>query len=341
MQKDSMKDMRSRNLRNIAFITILVIVGILVLQTWYGSNTSEKETDYSEFRSLVEKGQIREITIRDGIARVTTASDDNLLVRLPDPSVYEALVNQAPGDYIGAFGTIVFDPGTRVQTIAVSTLGDSEVEQSETFFLTLSLPTGASLGNAVGVGTILDGSLPPGGAQSAEAPTAPASGSGTAARPAISVGDAAPVSEGGTALFAVTLSEPSAQTITVQYATQSRTAFPQGPTIRFAPPSNSGILISIAATLIPVLLLVVVFIYMMRRTQEGAGALSFGQSKAKLFTPDATQISFADVAGIDEVKEEVEEIVEYLKDQRRFSKLGAEIPKGILLVGAPGTGKTL
>ncbi len=341
MQKDSMKEMRSRNLRNIAFITILVIVGILVLQTWYGSNTSEEETDYSEFRSLVEKGQVREITIRDGIARVTTASDDKLLVRLPDPSVYEALVNQAPGDYIGAFGTIVFDPGTRVQTIAVSTLGDSEVEQSETFLLMLSLPTGASLGNAVGVGTILDGSLPPGGAQPAEAPTAPASGSGTAARPTISVGDAAPVSEGGTALFAVTLSEPSVQTITVQYATQSRTAFPQGPTIRFAPPSNSGILISIAATLIPVLLLVVVFIYMMRRTQAGGGALSFGQSKAKLFTPEAAQTSFADVAGIDEVKEEVEEIVEYLKDQRRFSKLGAEIPKGILLVGPPGTGKTL
>ncbi len=341
MQKDSMKEMRSRNLRNIAFITILVIVGILVLQTWYGSNTSEEETDYSEFRSLVEKGQIREITIREGIARVTTMSDDKLLVRLPDPSVYEALVNQAPGDYIGAFGTIVFDPGTRVQTIAVSTLGDSEVEQSETFLLMLSLPTGASLGNAVGVGTILDGSLPPGGAQPAEAPTAPASGSGTAARPTISVGDAAPVSEGGTALFAVTLSEPSVQTITVQYATQSRTAFPQGPTIRFAPPSNSGILISIAATLIPVLLLVVVFIYMMRRTQAGGGALSFGQSKAKLFTPEAAQTSFADVAGIDEVKEEVEEIVEYLKDQRRFSKLGAEIPKGILLVGPPGTGKTL
>jgi cell division protease FtsH len=80
----------------------------------------------------------------------------------------------------------------------------------------------------------------------------------------------------------------------------------------------------------------------MRRTQAGAGgALSFGQSKAKLVAPDASKTTFADVAGLDEVKEEVEEIVEYLGDQRRFSKLGAEIPKGILLVGAPGTGKTL
>jgi len=78
----------------------------------------------------------------------------------------------------------------------------------------------------------------------------------------------------------------------------------------------------------------------MRRTQ-GGGALSFGQSKAKLVRPDTTEVTFADVAGIVEVKEEVQEIVEYLQDQKRFSRLGAQIPRGVLLVGAPGTGKTL
>jgi len=79
----------------------------------------------------------------------------------------------------------------------------------------------------------------------------------------------------------------------------------------------------------------------MRKTQTGGGALSFGQSKAKLVQPNSTEVRFKDVAGIDEVKQEVEEIVDYLKDPRRFARLGAEVPKGILLVGAPGTGKTL
>ena len=363
MQKDSMKDMRSRNLRNIAFITILVIVALLVLQTWHGTTTTEKEVSYSEFRTLVERGQIRDVTIRDGNAHASTVSGDALLVRLPDdPATYRDLVNQAPGDYIGAFGTITFDPGVQVQTISVTTLVDTAFESSETFVLTLSRPTAASLGNAIGVGTILDGSSIQPAAAVGGAPQSSSSASlGTAAvavgtgssgttatvttdssaKPVVFVSDATPTSEGGTAQFSITLSQPSSETVTVQYATQDRTATAQGPTVTFAPPSNSGLLISLAATVLPLLLLVVVFVYIMRRTQSGAGALSFGQSKAKLFSPDASQTTFADVAGIDEVKEEVEEIVEYLRDQRRFSKLGAEIPKGILLVGAPGTGKTL
>ncbi len=361
MQKDSMKDMRSRNLRNIAFITILVIVALLVLQTWHGTTTTEKEASYSDFRTLVERGQIRDVTIRDGNAHATTVNGDTLLVRLPDdPAAYQDLVNQAPGDYIGAFGTITFDPGVQTQTVSVSTLIDSVYEPSETFVLTLSRPTAASLGNAVGVGTILDGSSTQPAAALGSAPEAGSSASpgnavvagdtgssgamaaaisDNSSKPIVFVSDATPTSEGGTAQFSITLSQPSSETVTVQYATQDRTATAQGPTVTFAPPSNSGLLISLAATVLPLLLLVVVFVYIMRRTQSGAGALSFGQSKAKLFSPDASQTTFADVAGIDEVKEEVEEIVEYLKDQRRFSKLGAEIPKGILLVGAPGTGK--
>ena len=111
--------------------------------------------------------------------------------------------------------------------------------------------------------------------------------------------------------------------------------------VKYAAPSGNSLLLSILVSLLPIVLLIGVWIYIMRRTQTGAGALSFGQSKAKLVNPDMTQTTFSDVAGIDEVKEEVQEVVEYLKDQRRFSKLGAEIPKGILLVGAPGTGKTL
>jgi cell division protease FtsH len=73
----------------------------------------------------------------------------------------------------------------------------------------------------------------------------------------------------------------------------------------------------------------------------GRGALNFGKSRAKLLTRDRDKITFAEVAGCDEAKEEVAEVVEFLKDPKKFTKMGGKIPKGILMVGPPGTGKTL
>ena len=209
MEKDPLKELRNRNLRNIALITVIVIIALIVFQSWFGGDKTQQEVNYSLFRSMVSNGQVVSIEIKDNQGTGLMTDGSNFMVELPDDkSLYEPF------------------------------LRDNNVQ------------------------------------------------------------------------------------------------------IKYAPPSNSGLLLSILMSILPIGLLVVVWIYIMRKTQ-GGGAMSFGQSKAKLVQPETIEVTFADVAGIDEVKEEVEEIIDYLKDQKRFAVLGAEIPKGVLLVGAPGTGKTL
>jgi len=209
VEKDPLKELRNRNLRNIALITVIVIIALIVFQSWFGGDKTQQEVNYSLFRSMVSNGQVVSIEIKDNQGTGLMTDGSNFIVELPDDkSLYESF------------------------------LRDNNVQ------------------------------------------------------------------------------------------------------IKYAPPSNSGLLLSILMSILPIGLLVVVWIYIMRKTQ-GGGAMSFGQSKAKLVQPETIEVTFADVAGIDEVKEEVEEIIDYLKDQKRFAVLGAEIPKGVLLVGAPGTGKTL
>ncbi len=210
MEKKPLREMRNRNLRNIAFITIVVIIGLILLQSWFGRDSGHSEISWSLFRNFVETGQVAQVTIKDGVARAVLVDGSALAAQLPkDVTLYSALL-------------------------------DSNV-----------------------------------------------------------------------------------------------------PDVEYQPDSGGSILMSILISLLPIVLLIAVWVYIMRRTQTGGGALSFGQSKAKLVRPDTTTVTFDDVAGNVEVKEEVQEIVEFLRDQKRFVKLGAEIPKGILLVGAPGTGKTL
>ena len=210
MEKDPLKDLRNRNLRNIAFITVIVILGLVLVQSWLGGGNAKNEVTYSLFRTMVESDQITAVSIKDNRATGTTLDGETVITQLPDDK----------------------------------------------------------------------------------------------------------------ALYEPLLLEHNVQ-------------------LTYDPPSNSSWLVSILLSILPIGLLLAVWIYIMRKTQAGGGALSFGQSKAKLVHPESINVTFADVAGIDEVKEEVEEIVDYLKDQKRFSRLGAEIPKGVLLVGAPGTGKTL
>lgn len=113
--------------------------------------------------------------------------------------------------------------------------------------------------------------------------------------------------------------------------------------VNVIPEKKPSFLSNLLISMLPLLLVVGVFVYFMRSMQSGGkgGALSFGKSRARLMDKDSNKVTFADVAGCDEAKEEVQEIVEYLRAPQRYQSLGGRVPRGILMCGSPGTGKTL
>ncbi len=117
----------------------------------------------------------------------------------------------------------------------------------------------------------------------------------------------------------------------------------EGVVVKGEPPAEPSLLSTIFISWFPMLLLIGVWIFFMRQMQGGGGrgAMSFGKSKARLLGEDQIKTTFADVAGCDEAKEDVSELVDFLRDPSKFQKLGGKIPKGVLMVGPPGTGKTL
>ncbi len=106
--------------------------------------------------------------------------------------------------------------------------------------------------------------------------------------------------------------------------------------------ASQGLVTSLLINGLPILVIVVLFFFFMRQIQSGGGkAMSFGKSRARLLSDTGKRVTFSDVAGIEEAKEDLEEIIEFLRDPKRFTRLGGRIPKGVLLMGPPGTGKTL
>ena len=115
----------------------------------------------------------------------------------------------------------------------------------------------------------------------------------------------------------------------------------KGVDISVKKPQEGSIFSSIGSILVPLFFIIMIIFILKGIQQGGSAAMNFGKSRAKLMQESKVKITFADVAGIDEEKQELEEIVDFLKNPEKYTKLGAKIPKGVLLVGAPGTGKTL
>ncbi|QJB54928.1 ATP-dependent zinc metalloprotease FtsH [Pseudodesulfovibrio sp. zrk46] len=123
------------------------------------------------------------------------------------------------------------------------------------------------------------------------------------------------------------------------------TLIQKGVEVKAEPPDESPWYMTLLLSWFPMLLLIGVWIFFMRQMQGGGGggrgAMSFGRSKARLINEETAKVTFEDVAGVDEAKEELSEVVDFLREPRKFTRLGGRIPKGVLLVGSPGTGKTL
>jgi cell division protease FtsH len=149
---------------------------------------------------------------------------------------------------------------------------------------------------------------------------------------------------GGTEISAVTIDDRRVRT-TATYLDRGLVGDLIANDVKFdvKPREEGSLLMTLLVSWGPMLLLIGVWVYFMRQMQGGGkgGAFSFGKSKAKLLDENTNPVTFADVAGCDEAKEEVKEVVDFLKDPTKFQKLGGRIPRGLLLVGPPGTGKTL
>jgi len=311
---DDEQQKRIRNFRNIALVIVVVIFAVILLQSFLGnSDSAEKQIRYSEFLALVEAGQVTTVNIKAG------ASSSALQGRVRPPS---ALGDNPQLAVLDAQRQQEQQRSNRIQSLLslgerrlawlraleaeAQTLPYQQILQRQLVGLSIRASDLERSLNAIIQARKQK-------ADEISALTQQVLGTADRFRTEAVISDSL-----------------------LEKLEQHKVVY------GFESSGDSSWIFSVLLSLLPFFIILLLWYGMMRRMQgEGSSALNFGRSQAKLVTKEYSRVTFDDVAGIDEVKEEVQEIVDYLKDPQKFTRIGAQIPKGVLLVGPPGTGKTL
>jgi cell division protease FtsH len=297
---------RMRNLRTLALVIVVLIFSVILLQSFLASpEAAEKQIQYSEFWQLVQAGQVTAVTIRlKGQGAATVAG------RVRPPSALADTPQLAELD----------EKIQQYQQRLAKVQRWLEVEERRAAFDSSHKPIAEKriAGWAIRASE-LERSL----------------GTLTQVRKQKAVELSALVQKvlGRAERFRT-------EAIITDQLFQE--LIQNGVSLSIEGANDSSWIFTALLSLLPFFIVLLLWYGMMRRMQgEGSSALNFGRSQAKLVTKEYSRVTFDDVAGIDEVKEEVQEIVDYLRDPQKYTRIGAQIPKGVLLVGPPGTGKTL
>jgi cell division protease FtsH len=297
---------RMRNLRTLALVIVVLIFSVILLQSFLASpDAAEKQIQYSEFWQLVQAGQVTAVTIRlKGQGAATVAG------RVRPPSALADTPQLAELD----------EKIQQYQQRLAKVQRWLEVEERRAAFDSSHKPIAEKriAGWAIRASE-LERSL----------------GTLTQVRKQKAVELSALVQKvlGRAERFRT-------EAIITDQLFQE--LIQNGVSLSIEGANDSSWIFTALLSLLPFFIVLLLWYGMMRRMQgEGSSALNFGRSQAKLVTKEYSRVTFDDVAGIDEVKEEVQEIVDYLRDPQKYTRIGAQIPKGVLLVGPPGTGKTL
>jgi len=356
---DDEQQRRNRNFRNIALVIVVLIFSVILVQSLLGpSDAAEKQIRYSDFLQLVQAGQVATATITmKGPSLAALAGrvlPPSALADNPQLAELDAQIQQYKQRLAKVQNLI--EVGERrsawLQALGPNPLAPFPSPLTPDLSPSPSPKEGGELPFPSGKGV---GGLGPGRGGGGDSPLRVGEGLrrqlvGLTIRAseldrslgALTQARRQKANELGALVQKVLGTAERFRTEAVISDSLLQELIKNKVQVSFESSGDSSWIFTALLSLLPFFIILLLWYGMMRRMQgEGSSALNFGRSQAKLVTKEYSRVTFDDVAGIDEVKEEVQEIVDYLKDPQKFTRIGAQIPKGVLLVGPPGTGKTL